>query len=57
MSESELTEEQIDRIARRVVELLGKEALQEVAWEVLPDMAEVVVRERIRELEAQVEDL
>jgi hypothetical protein len=57
VSEIELTQEQIDRIARRVVELLGKETLREIAWEVVPDMAEVVVRQRIRELETQVEDL
>lgn len=52
---AELTDQDLERIARRVVELLGDRVLRDVAWEVLPDLAEVVVRERLRELEAQVE--
>ena len=55
--ELQLSDEQVDRIARRVVELLTDEEVRKVAWEVVPDMAEVVVRERIRELESQVEEL
>lgn len=51
----ELSEAAVERIARRVAELLGDRVLREVAWDVLPDLAEVVVRERLRELEAQVE--
>ncbi len=50
-----LSDEDVDRIARRVVELAGKSVLREVAWEVVPDLAEVVIKERIRELESQVE--
>jgi hypothetical protein len=57
VAEIELSDEQVERIARRVAELLGEEAVRKVAWEVVPDMAEVVIRERIRELEAQVEAL
>ncbi len=51
----QLTDDHVERIARRVAELMGDRVLREVAWEVLPDLAEVVVRERLRELEAQVE--
>jgi CheY-like chemotaxis protein len=50
-----LSDDDVDRIARRVVELLGDKAVRDVAWEVIPDMAEVVIRDRLRELEAQVE--
>lgn len=50
-----LSDHDVDRIARRMVELIGDKALKEIAWEVLPDLAEVVVRERIHELEHQVE--
>ncbi|HVS65136.1 MAG TPA: hypothetical protein VMT85_16720 [Thermoanaerobaculia bacterium] len=57
MAEMELSDEQVERIARRVVELMGEEAIRKVAWEVVPDMAEVVIRDRIRELESQVEAL
>lgn len=50
-----LSEEDVDRIARRIVELIGDKPIREVAWEVIPDMAEVVIKGRLRELEAQVE--
>ncbi len=54
-AEGGLSDGDVDRIARRVAELLSDKILKEVAWEVLPDLAEVVVRERIHELERQVE--
>jgi len=50
-----LSEEDVDRIARRVVELLGDKPVRDVAWEVVPDLAEVLLKARIRELEASVE--
>ncbi len=50
-----LTDEDVDRIAKRVAEIIGEKALREVAWEVIPDLAEVIIKERIRELESQVE--
>ena len=50
----QLTDDDIDRIARRVVEL-ASDRLDQIAWEVVPDMAEIVVRQRIRELEAESE--
>ncbi len=49
-----LSDEDVERIARRVVELYA-ESLERIAWEVLPDMAEIVVRERVREIEAEIE--
>jgi hypothetical protein len=55
ISNGRLSEEDVDRIARRVVELLGDRTVRDVAWEVIPDMAEVIIRDRLRELEAQVE--
>ncbi len=45
----------IERIARRVVELISADAVREVAWEIVPDLAEVLIKERLRELESQVE--
>ncbi|HEV8582172.1 MAG TPA: response regulator [Thermoanaerobaculia bacterium] len=50
-----LSDEDVDRVARRVVELLGDKTVRDVAWEVIPDLAEVIIRDRLRELEAQVE--
>jgi CheY-like chemotaxis protein len=50
-----LSEADVDRIARRVVELVGEKVVRDVAWEVIPDLAEVVIKDRLRELESQVE--
>jgi CheY-like chemotaxis protein len=50
-----LSDEDVDRIAHRIVELMGDKAVRDVAWEVIPDMAEVIIRDRLRELESQVE--
>ena len=50
----QLSDEDIDRIARRVVELAA-DRLEIIAWDVIPDMAEIVVRERVRELEDEIE--
>jgi CheY-like chemotaxis protein len=52
---SELTDEQIDRIAARVVEKLSDRVVREIAWEVVPDMAEIAVKRRIKELESGAE--
>lgn len=41
----------IDAIARAVVERLSERVLREIAWDVVPDLAEMIVRERIKELE------
>jgi DNA-binding response OmpR family regulator len=48
---STLTAADIDAIARRVVERMSDRVLREIAWDVVPDLAEIIVRERIRELE------
>ena len=50
-----LSDADVDRIARRVVELLGDKTVRDIAWEVIPDLAEVIIRDRLRELESQVE--
>jgi len=50
---AELTDEQVDRIARRVVQLMSDQVVRNIAWEVIPDLAEMVVKERIRQLETE----
>jgi hypothetical protein len=50
-----LTDEQIERIATRVVEKLSDRIVREIAWEVVPDMAEIAVKRRIAELESGTE--
>lgn len=51
-----LDDDQIERIARRVVELLSDKVVRDVAWEAVPEIAERLIRERIREIEARVEE-
>jgi len=51
----ELTQDEVDRIARRVLEL-AEPLIERIAWEVIPDMAEMMVRQRIRELEEAAEE-
>ena len=53
ISARDLTDEQVDRIARRVVELMSDHVVRNIAWEVIPDLAEMVVKERIRQLESE----
>jgi CheY-like chemotaxis protein len=50
-----LSDADLERIAQRVVELLSERTVKDVAWEVVPDLAEVLLKARIRELEAAVE--
>jgi CheY-like chemotaxis protein len=50
-----LSDLDLERIARRVAEILGDGMLREVAWEVVPDLAELVIKDRIKELERQLE--
>jgi hypothetical protein len=51
----QLSDQDVDRIARRVVEILSEKVVREVSWEVIPDLAEVIIKDRLRELESQVE--
>jgi hypothetical protein len=46
-----LTPDQIDRIAEAVVRRMSDRAIREIAWEVIPQVAEVIVRNRVKELE------
>jgi CheY-like chemotaxis protein len=46
-----LSDADVDRIARRVVQLLSDKAVRDIAWEVVPEYAERLVRERIAEVE------
>lgn len=52
---AELSDEEVDRIARRALEMVAPR-LEQIAWEVIPDLAEMLVRRRIAELEKQAED-
>jgi CheY-like chemotaxis protein len=46
-----LTDDDIDRIARRVLELSGERIVRKIAWDVVPELAERLVKERLDELD------
>ncbi len=48
-----LTDADVDRVARRVVEILADRVVREIAWDVVPELAEILVRERLRQLERE----
>ncbi|HET6669409.1 MAG TPA: response regulator [Pyrinomonadaceae bacterium] len=52
-STSHLTPEQIDSIARRAVELLSEKVVQQIAWEVVPQLAELMIKRKLEEKEIQ----
>ncbi|HLM54932.1 MAG TPA: response regulator [Pyrinomonadaceae bacterium] len=43
----QLSKEMIDAIARRVVELMSDKVVREIAWEVVPELAELHVKQRL----------
>jgi len=46
-----LTDDDIDRIARRVLELSGERIVRKIAWDVVPELAERLVKERLDDLD------
>jgi CheY-like chemotaxis protein len=45
----QLSPEVIDAIARRAIELLSDRVVREIAWEVVPDLAELIIKRRLEE--------
>lgn len=46
---ADLSPETIEAIARRVVEQMTDRVVREIAWEVVPDMAELLIRQKLDE--------
>jgi CheY-like chemotaxis protein len=44
-----LSPEMIDAIARRAVELMSDKVIREIAWEVVPDLAELLIKRQLEE--------
>ena len=45
----DLSPEMIDAIARRAVELMSDKVIREIAWEVVPELAELLIRKQLEE--------
>ena len=43
----QLSPEMIDAIARRVVEMMSDKVVREIAWEVVPDLAELLIKQQL----------
>lgn len=48
-SAAQLSPEMIDAIARRAVELMSDKVIREIAWEVVPDLAELLIKKQLEE--------
>jgi len=48
---ADLSEAALDRLAELVVKKMADRVVREIAWEILPGVAESIVRQRIKELE------
>ncbi len=48
-SPDQLSPEMIDAIARRAVELMSEKVIREIAWEVVPDLAELLIKRQLEE--------
>jgi CheY-like chemotaxis protein len=53
VSAQDLSPEMIDAIARRAVEHLSERVVQEIAWEVVPQLAELLIKRQLEEKESQ----
>jgi CheY-like chemotaxis protein len=49
ISADSLSPEMIDAIARRVVEMMSDKVVREIAWEVVPDLAELIIKQQLEE--------
>ncbi len=45
----QLSPEAIDAIARRVVELMSDKVVREIAWEVVPELSDLLIKQRLEE--------
>jgi CheY-like chemotaxis protein len=52
-SVDQLSPEMIDAIARRAVELMSDKVIREIAWEVVPDLAELLIKRQLEEKQAK----
>ena len=53
VSPGELSPEMIDAIARRVVEMMSDKVVREIAWDVVPDLAELLIKRQLEDKESQ----
>jgi hypothetical protein len=50
-----LSEEEVQKVVERAVKRVSEKVLREIAWEVVPDLAEVLIRKKLEEIEKDAE--
>jgi uncharacterized small protein (DUF1192 family) len=45
----------VEKIAQRVVAQISEKAVREIAWEVIPDLAEALLKQEIERLKAELQ--
>ena len=53
LTSNDLSPELIDVIARRAVEMLSEQVVREIAWEVVPQLAELLIKRQLEERASQ----
>jgi hypothetical protein len=53
ISAEQLSPEMIDALAHRVVEMMSDKVVREIAWEVVPDLAELLIKRQLEERQAK----
>jgi CheY-like chemotaxis protein len=53
VSTGSLSQQMIDAIARRVVEMMSDKVVREIAWEVVPELAELMIKRQLEEKASQ----
>ena len=51
------TVEMVEKIAQRVVAQISEKAVREIAWEVIPDLAEALIKQEIERLKAELQKI
>jgi len=49
--------EMVEKIAQRVVAQISEKAVREIAWEIIPDLAEALIKQEIERLKAELQKI
>jgi CheY-like chemotaxis protein len=52
LTSASITEEELDRIADRVIQKLSTQIIENIAWDVVPDITERIIREELKKNES-----
>jgi hypothetical protein len=45
----EMTEEMLDAIVERIIRRMSNDVIREIAWEVVPELSEIIIRQYLEE--------